>query len=183
MDENGVAERIREIADRAAEELGFELVHADVGVLGRSAAVRIFIDKPGGVTHDDCSAMSQHVGTVLDVEDFISNTYTLEVSSPGLERGLYKRADYERFAGHLAKLKTREAVDGQRNFRGRLVGVEGGDVLFDDKTSGRVRIPLAVVVKANLEIDVEEEFRRAEERERQEKQKAAERRAGTMGRS
>ena len=183
MDENGVAERIREIADRAAEELGFELVHADVGVLGRSAAVRIFIDKPGGVTHDDCSAMSQHVGTVLDVEDFISNTYTLEVSSPGLERGLYKRADYERFAGHLAKLKTREAVDGQRNFRGRLVGVEGEDVLFDDKTSGRVRIPLAAVVKANLEIDVEEEFRRAEERERQEKQKAAERRAGTMGRS
>ena len=183
MDENGVAERIREITERAAGELGFEHVHTDVGVLGRSAAVRIFIDKPGGVTHDDCSAMSQHVGTALDVEDFISNTYTLEVSSPGLERGLYKRADYERFAGHLAKLKTREAVDGQRNFRGRLVGVEGGDVLFDDKTSGRVRIPLAVVVQANLEIDVEEEFRRAEERERQEKQKAAERRAGTMGRS
>ena len=166
MDENGVAERIREIAERAAGELGFELVHTDVGVLGRSAAVRIFIDKPGGVTHDDCSAMSQHVSTVLDVEDFISNTYTLEVSSPGLERGLYKRADYERFAGRMAKLKTRQPVNGQRNFRGTLVGVEGDDVVFEDKTNGRVRVPLDIIVKANLEVDVEEEFRLAEERER-----------------
>ena len=184
MDENGVAERIREVAEKAAGELGFELVHAEIGVLGRSAAVRIFIDKPGGITHEDCSAMSQHVGTVLDVEDFISNTYTLEVSSPGLERGLYKRADYERFAGQLAKLKTREPLDGQRNFRGRLAGVEGEQILFDDKTSGRVRIPLGIVAKANLEIDVEEEFRLAAEREKQEKQQqAAERRAGSMGKS
>ncbi|HYP52287.1 MAG TPA: ribosome maturation factor RimP, partial [Pyrinomonadaceae bacterium] len=165
-------------------ELGLELVHAEIGVLGRSAAVRVFIDKPGGITHEDCSAMSHHVGTMLDVEDFISNTYTLEVSSPGLERGLYKRADYERFAGRLAKLKAREPVNGQRNFRGRLAGVEGDEVLFDDKTSGRVRIPLAVVAKANLEIDVEEEFRLAAERERQEKQQqAAEKRAGTMRKS
>lgn len=181
MDENGVAERIREVAGRAADELGFELVHAEIGVLGRSAAVRVFIDKPGGVTHEDCSAMSHHMGTVLDVEDFISSTYTLEVSSPGLERGLYKREDYERFAGRLAKLKSREPVDGQRNFRGRLAGVEGEEIIFDDKTSGRVRIPLAAVAKANLEIDVEEEFRLAAERERQEKkQQAAEKRAGGM---
>ena len=103
------------------------------------------------------------------MEDFIPGAYTLEVSSPGLERGLYSRGDYERFAGHLAKIRTRGAVGGQRNFRGRIAGVEGEEVLFDDKTSGRVRVPLAEIAKANLEIDIEEEFRLAEEREREKK--------------
>jgi ribosome maturation factor RimP len=166
MESVEVEGRIREIAEKVAADHGLELVHADVGVIGRSAAVRIFIDKPGGVTHEDCSTVSHHVGTLLDVEDYISSTYTLEVSSPGLERGLYKRADYERFSGHMAKMKVRAPINGQRNFRGRIVGVEGDAVVFDDKTSGKVKIPLGVVIKANLEIDVEEEFRLAAERER-----------------
>jgi ribosome maturation factor RimP len=165
-----VEERIRGIAERVAAEHELELVHAEVGVLGRNAAVRIFIDKPGGVTHEDCSTVSHHVGTLLDVEDYISSTYTLEVSSPGLERGLYKRADYERFAGHLAKMKAREPVNGQRNFKGRIVRVEGDKVIFDDKTSGEVKVPLAAIAKANLEIDVEEEFHLAAEREKAAKQ-------------
>jgi ribosome maturation factor RimP len=162
-----VEQRIREIAERVVTEQGLEFVHAEVGMLGRSAAVRIFIDKPGGVTHEDCSAVSHHVGTILDVEDFIHSAYTLEVSSPGLERGLYKRADYERFAGQLARLKARQPVNGQRNFRGRIVGLAGDDVLFDDRTNGRVRVPFEQIAKANLEIDIEEEFRLAAERERQ----------------
>jgi ribosome maturation factor RimP len=165
--------RVREIVERVATEHGFEHVHTEIGVVGRNAAVRIFIDKPGGVTHEDCSAVSHHVGTILDVEDFISSTYNLEVSSPGLERGLYKLADYERFAGRDAKVRTREAINGQRNFRGRIVSVEGDAVVFDDKTSGRVTFAVSSVAKANLEIDVEEEFRRAEERERAAKQRAA----------
>jgi ribosome maturation factor RimP len=162
-----IEERVRELAERTARERGLELVHVELAGAGRSRALRVFIDKPGGVTHDDCSEVSQHLGTVLDVEDFIHEPYTLEVSSPGLERGLYRREDYERFAGSLAKLRTREPVGNQRNFRGRLAGVEGDDVLFDDRTTGRVSIPLAWVAKANLEIDVEEEFRRAEQRERE----------------
>lgn len=166
MESSEVEERIRAIAERVAAEHGLELVHAEVGVLGRNAAVRLFIDKPGGVTHADCSQVSHHVGTLLDVEDYINSTYTLEVSSPGLERGLYKLADYERFAGHLAKMKAREPVNGQRNFKGRIRGVEGETVVFDDKTSGEVRVPLKVIAKANLEIDVEEEFRLAAEREK-----------------
>jgi ribosome maturation factor RimP len=167
LETTDIEQRIREIAERVAAEQGLEFVHAEVGALGRSAAVRIFIDKPGGVTHEDCSMVSQHVGTILDVEDFIHSAYTLEVSSPGLERGLYKRADYERFAGHLAKLKTRQPIDGQRNFRGRIVGVEDNTVLFADKTSGRVTVPLEQIAKANLEIDIEAEFRRAAEREQE----------------
>ena len=166
MESAEMEERIRAIAERVATEHGYEHVHTEVGVLGRNAAVRIFIDKPGGVTHQDCSTVSHHVGTVLEVEDWVNSAYTLEVSSPGLERGLYKRADYERFAGHLAKMKSREAVNGQRNFKGRIVGVEGDKVVFDDNTNGRVKVPVASIVKANLEIDVEEEFRLAAEREK-----------------
>jgi ribosome maturation factor RimP len=162
--------RIRDIVERVTGEHGLEHVHTEVGVLGRNAAVRIFIDKPGGVTHEDCATVSHHVGTVLEVEDWVNSAYTLEVSSPGLERGLYKRADYERFAGRLAKMKSREAVNGQRNFKGRIAGIEGDQILFDDNTSGRVKVPFASVVKANLEIDVEEEFRLAAERERAAKQ-------------
>ena len=165
-DEVSIAERVREIAERAAAERGLELVHAEVSGGGRAPVVRIYIDKPGGVTHEDCSEVSHHVGAIFDVEDFISSSYTLEVSSPGLERGLYKREDYERFAGRPAKIKSRSAVNGQRNFAGRIVGVEGEQVVFDDRTNGRVLIPLADIAKANLEIDVEEEFRRAEARER-----------------
>jgi ribosome maturation factor RimP len=77
-----------------------------------------------------------------------------------LERGLYKRADYERFAGSNAKMKTRQPIAGQRNFRGRLLGVEGDEVVFDDRTSGSVRIPLEIIKQANIEVDVEEELRR-----------------------
>jgi ribosome maturation factor RimP len=167
--QGSIESRLREIAGRAAAERGVELVHVELAGGARSPVVRIFIDKPGGVTHADCSEVSTHVSTVLDVEDFIHEAYTLEVSSPGLERGLYGRADFERFAGRLARIRTRGAVGGQRNFRGRIVAVEGEEIVFEDKTTGRVRVPLSEVAKANLEIDVEEEFRLAEERERQKK--------------
>jgi ribosome maturation factor RimP len=160
-----IGERVREIAERVALDHGLELVHAEVAGPEGKPIIRLFIDKPDGVTHEDCSKISLHVGTVLDVEDFIHSPYTLEVSSPGLERGLYKRQDYERFAGHAAKMKARQPVNGQRNFRGQILGVEGDFIIFEDKTSGRVRVPLDGIVKANLEIDVEAEFRRAKERE------------------
>jgi ribosome maturation factor RimP len=159
-----IEERVQAIAERVAIDNGVELVHAEVAGPDNKPIVRIFIDKPEGVTHQDCSAVSLHVGTILDVEDFIHSAYTLEVSSPGLDRGLYKPADYERFAGSLAKMKTHQPVGGQRNFRGRLLGLEGGEVLFEDRTSGPVRVPLASIAKANLEIDVEQEFRRAQGR-------------------
>ncbi|HWS53352.1 MAG TPA: ribosome maturation factor RimP [Pyrinomonadaceae bacterium] len=165
-EEVSVEGRVRELAERVASERGLELVHAEVAGGARTPIVRVFIDKPDGVTHEDCTEVSHHLGALFDVEDFIPSSYTLEVSSPGLERGLYKREDYERFAGKPAKLKSRVAVGGQRNFTGRIVGVEGDSVVFDDKTNGRVLIPLEGVAKANLEIDVEEEFRRAEARER-----------------
>ncbi len=165
MDQGSVAERVLELAEQTAIDHGVELVHAEVAGPEGHPIIRVFIDKPEGITHHDCSDVSHHLGTVLDVEDFIHSAYTLEVSSPGIERGLYKPADYERFAGHLAKIKTRSPIKNQRNFRGRIVGLADSEVIFEDNTSGRVRIPTSGIAKANLEIDVEEEFRKARERE------------------
>ena len=162
MGSSSVEERVRQIAENVAIDHGLELVHAEVAGPEQKPIVRIFIDKPNGVTHEDCSEVSFHVGTILDVEDFIHSAYTLEVSSPGLERGLYKLADYDRFAGKQVKLRTRSPLSGQRNFRGLLLGIDGENVLFEDRTSGRVTIPLGIIAKANLELDVEEEFRRAQ---------------------
>src|SRR4029453_10441477 len=161
MGNESIAARVQEIAEQVAIDHGLELVHAEVAGPENKPIVRIFIDKPQGVTHEDCSEVSTHLGTILDVEDFIHASYTLEVSSPGLERGLYKRADYERFAGSAATMKTRQPRDGQRNFRGQLLGVDGTDVLFEDRTNGKVRIPLDIITKANLEVDVSDELRRS----------------------
>jgi ribosome maturation factor RimP len=160
MGSRSVENRLQEIAEQVAIDHGVELVHAEVVGPEHRPTVRVFIDKPGGVTHEDCSEVSLHLDTILDVEDPIHSAYTLEVSSPGLERGLYKRSDFERFAGSFAKMKTRSPIYGQRNFRGRLIGVDGEDLLFEDRTSGRVRVPLETIAKANLEIDFEQEFRR-----------------------
>ena len=160
MGQNSIAERVQQLAEQVAIDHGLELVHTEVAGPENKPIVRVFIDKPHGVTHDDCSEVSLHLGTILDVEDFIHASYTLEVSSPGLERGLYKRADYERFAGSDAKLKTRQPIDGQRNFRGRILGVDENDVLFEDRTNGRVRIPFDIITRANLEVDLSQELRR-----------------------
>src|SRR6476620_1240768 len=160
MTDSSIGQKVQEIAERVAIDHGLELVHAEVAGPENKPIVRVFIDKPHGVTHDDCSEVSLHLGTILDVEDFIHASYTLEVSSPGLERGLYKRTDYERFAGSDAKLKTRQPIDGQRNFRGRLLGIQENDVLLEDRTNGRVRIPLDIITKANLEVYLGQELRR-----------------------
>jgi ribosome maturation factor RimP len=165
MDSRSVAERVREIAEQAAIDHAVELVHAEVAGPEGQPTVRLFIDKPGGVTIDDCSQVSHQMSTVLDVEDFIHSAYVLEVSSPGLERGLYKRADYERFTGSRARIKARSPIKGQRNFRGRILGFENDNVIVEDQTSGRVEIPLAGIVKSNLEVDVDSELRRKRDRE------------------
>ena len=165
MDSSSVVERVCQIAEQAAIDHGVELVHTEVAGPEGHPIVRVFIDKPNGVTHKDCSEVSTQISTVLDVEDFIHSAYTLEVSSPGLERGLYKLADYERFAGSQARFKTRVAVNNQRNFRGRIAGIENDNVVFEDRTSGRVKLPFEAIAKANLEIDVDSEFHRAREQE------------------
>jgi ribosome maturation factor RimP len=155
-----IDEKVQESAVRIAEENNLELVRAEtVGTIA-NLTVRVFIDKPEGVTHEDCAAVSRQLGEIFDAEDFIPSSYLLEVSSPGIERGLYNLKDFEKFAGKLAKVKTNVAFGGQRNFRGRIAEIDGDEIVFEDKTKGAVRFPYSAVVKANLEIDLEEELSR-----------------------
>ena len=114
-------DKVREIAQRVADSSGLELVDVDLRGGGKARRLRIFIDKPEGVTHEDCSNFSREVGTIFDVEGAVpGGSYTLEVSSPGLDRKLLKASDYQRFVGSLVKLTTRDPIGGNRHFEGRL---------------------------------------------------------------
>lgn len=155
-----IDEQIREISARIAEENGLEIVHTQVVGGAKNLIVRVFIDKQGGVSHEDCVLVSRQIDSVLETDDFLPTNYLLEVSSPGLERELYSLKDFERFAGNLAKVKTSEPFDGQKNFRGRITGVEGEEIIFEDNSKGTARFPFRAVVKANLEIDLEAELKR-----------------------
>jgi ribosome maturation factor RimP len=146
-------EAISEIIERVAAREGLELVHWEAVGPRNNFVLRIYIDKPGGVTHGDCEKVSNQVGTLLDVEDLISNRYVLEVSSPGIERGLYKRADYERFSGSRIKVRVSEPIEGQRNFRGRLIGIIGENISLDADGRGQIEIPYEQIVKANIEYE------------------------------
>ncbi|MBP6820905.1 MAG: ribosome maturation factor RimP [Acidobacteria bacterium] len=147
--------RISEIVERVTAREGIELVHVEIAG-GRNPILRIFIDKPGGVTIDDCANVSERVSLILDVEDPIPGEYTLEVASPGLDRGLYKESDYERFAGLPAHVKLSESINGQRNFHGKLIGLdrEGETTAILEDESGKVcRLPFSKIIKANVDIE------------------------------
>jgi ribosome maturation factor RimP len=146
-------EAIAGIIERVAAREGLELVHWEVVGGPGNFMLRIYIDKPGGVSHADCELVSNQVGTLLDVEDLIPHRYVLEVSSPGLERGLYKRGDYGRFAGRRIKLKTSEPINGQRNFRGKLLSLVDDRVHLDADDRGEIEIPYEQIVKANIEYE------------------------------
>ena len=148
--------RISEIIERVASREELEYVHAELVGGSGNGILRIFIDKPGGVNHEDCAAVSDQVGLILDVEDLIASHYTLEVSSPGLDRGLYKPNDYERFAGLPAHIKLLTPLDGQRNFHGTLMGLDQEGLLvalLDDEKGQRHRLPLDQIAKANVDIE------------------------------
>jgi len=154
---------IRDIAGRVATAHGVEVVEVEMRGGGKARTLKITIDKPEGVTHDDCANVSREVSTILDVEDAVPGAaYTLEVSSPGLDRKLLRAEDYRRFAGSRVKLMTREPVNGNRHFEGRLESFENGKLMLEMITSKKkpkpghahpgpkVEIDLANVEKANL---------------------------------
>jgi ribosome maturation factor RimP len=151
---------IRAIAERVAASLGVEVVEVELRGGGKSRMLRVFIDKPGGVTHEDCANLSREMSTILDVEDAVpGGSYLLEVSSPGLDRKLSRAADFERFQGSRLKLTTRDPVNGNRHFEGRLEHFEAGRLILDlaearkksrPETPQKLEIELANVEKANL---------------------------------
>jgi ribosome maturation factor RimP len=140
---------IQGFAEPLLADMGMELVEIQFRREGHGWVLRLFIDKEGGVTIDDCATVSREISAYLEVEDLIDHAYHLEVSSPGLERPLRKRDDFTRFAERLARIKLREPINGQRVLIGTLLGLEGEAVLleFDKET---VRIDLENIAKARL---------------------------------
>jgi len=147
-----VADRVRAIADLILTEQRIELVEVEYRREAKGWVLRLYIDKEGGVTLDDCSRISQAVGRSLDVEDFILNPYTLEVSSPGLTRLLKNEKDFLRYRNRLIKVRTIDPVENRRQFKGKLLGTSEGRIEIE-VDGGVFQIPLSNVAKANLEID------------------------------
>jgi len=171
-------ERVREIAERVAASSGLEVVEIEILGGGKARMLRVFLDKAAagtvaqndplaglteGVTHEDCANFSREFGTILDVEDVMPGSYTLEVSSPGLDRKLIKAADFVRFTGSRMKLTTRQPVGNNRNFEGRLESFKDGRLTLDLSVAShksrkkmgaaageKIEIEFANVEKANL---------------------------------
>ena len=158
--EAGIVEQVKNAATRVAATHGLELFDVQFRREAYGMVLRVQIDRPGpaataeeSVSVQDCSHVSRDLSALLDVEDFIPVAYTLEVSSPGLDRPLRGRADFERFSGRRAKVVMREAVDGQTFFRGRLAGVDADAALIDGDDGRQHRVPLGLVTRANLEVE------------------------------
>jgi len=163
-------DRIREIAERVAASSGLEVVEVEFLGGGKARMLRVFLDKPAAgadplarVTHEDCANFSREFGTILDVEDVMPGSYTLEVSSPGLDRKLTKAADFTRFTGSRMKLMTRQPVGNNRHFEGRLESFKDGRLSLDlsvashksrkkmgEAAGEKIEIEFANVEKANL---------------------------------
>jgi ribosome maturation factor RimP len=155
-----VVEQVRAVAARVASTYGLDIFDVQFRREAPGMVLRVQIDRPGSgataeesVSVEDCARVSRDLSAVLDVDDIVPTAYTLEVSSPGLDRPLRGAEDYRRFAGRRAKLVMREAVDGQTFFKGRLAGLDDRHVLIETDQGRRHRVPLQVITRANLEVE------------------------------
>jgi len=153
-------EQIRAIAERVAASRGLEVWDIQSRREAGGHVVRVFIDRPGpsarpddSVSIEDCAEVNREIGTILDVEDPLPFAYTLEVSSPGLDRPLRAAGDYRRFAGRLAKVVVSEPVDNQKAFEGRLCGVDQDEVLLEAPNGRRHRLPMRLITRGRLEVE------------------------------
>jgi ribosome maturation factor RimP len=142
--------RVREIASRVAEGSGLDLVFVEIGRMGGRRILKLTIDREGGVNLDDCADFSRRVGAYLEAEDPIPGAYSLEVSSPGLDRRLVRLSDYTRFQGQTAKVTLGAPIEGRRNFTGKLSGLEGQEILLEIEEGRTVRLPFDSVEMARL---------------------------------
>lgn len=147
-------EKIRAIAERVVTSEGLTLVDVELKGGRVNPLLRVYIDKPEGVSHAHCQLVSEQLSAILDVEDLFPASYLLEVSSPGLDRKLVKPRDFEHFAGRRARLVLREAIGQQKVVEGRLAGFEGGRVRMDLAEGGRAEFELANISKARLIVEL-----------------------------
>ena len=153
-------DRVKEIATRVAAAYGLEIFDLTMRRESGGEVLRVVLDRPGpaatpedSVSIQDCEKVSHELSTILDVEDVIKGAYTLEVSSPGLDRPLRHADDYRRFAGRAAKIVTREPVNRQTAFAGRIRGIDGDDVLFENEGGKELRLPLGLISRARLDVE------------------------------
>ncbi len=149
-----IVNRITELGEKSALGTPIEIVEVELRGAGKARLLRVYIDKPGGVTHGDCELISERLGRLLDEEDAVpSDSYTLEVSSPGLERRLTRPRDFERVVGQRIRLTVRNPIEGQTRFEGKLTGFAGGTLEMETAPQHLVRVPLDQVHKANLKFE------------------------------
>ncbi len=141
-------EKIAVLIEPSLEAMGYELVRVQLSG-GQNQILQVMAERDGGMTVDNCADVSRAISALLDVEDPIAGAYTLEVSSPGIDRPLVRAKDYDRFKGFDAKVETRHAIEGRRRFKGRLDGVDGDEVVVTTQ-NGEARIPLDDIAKAKL---------------------------------
>ena len=154
VENTGLTNQVTHLGERAAAGTQIEIAEVQIRGAGKSRLVRIYIDKPGGVTHGDCELISEKLGQLLDEEDVIpDDSYTLEVSSPGIERRLSKPRDFERAVGQRIKLTTLEPVEGRTSLEGKLEQIADGNLGVEIAPGNLVHIPLHQVRKANLKFE------------------------------
>ena len=147
-----IALKAKDIAEPLCEDMGIELVDVEYLMERGHWVLRLYIDRPGGVTLDDCARVSRELGTLLDVEDVVPQSYSLEVSSPGLDRPLKRERDFQKAMGKKIRLRTIEPIEGRRNFKALVVGVEDGVVVLKDSEGRLWKINIDNIEKARCEI-------------------------------
>ncbi|MCD5405514.1 MAG: ribosome maturation factor RimP [Desulfotomaculum sp.] len=152
VNKRNIVARVEELAQPIAIAIGLEIVDVEYVKEGSKWYLRVFIDKPGGVSLDDCQELSTALSDILDAQDLISHSYMLEVSSPGIERPLKKPEDYKRFIGKKVLIRTYTPLDGRKKFTGQLLGFDNGEIQLEVDNK-RILIPLEKVSKANLSVE------------------------------
>tara|TARA_B100000959_G_scaffold260179_1_gene296456 strand:- start:834 stop:1307 length:474 start_codon:yes stop_codon:yes gene_type:complete len=147
-----INEKIQRLVRPIVEAEEMELVDVEYKK-GQNSVLRIFIDKPEGVNVSDCTKISTQVGAFLDIEDLIENNYVLEVSSPGLDRPLKNKADYDRNKGKLIKVSLYAPLEGKKTFIGRIIGADDQKVILKEKSEKIIDIPFAAIAKGKLKIE------------------------------
>jgi ribosome maturation factor RimP len=156
MKESGSTQRqmlltkITHMADQVAAPMGMEVILVELKGSGNASIVRMFLDQPGGISLDDCERFSRQFSVILDVEDWIPFSYTLEVSSPGINRPLVKESDFRRFCGKDIKVSTRLPINGRKNFKGSIADVTDGRIEIQIAPDKTVTVALMDIEKANL---------------------------------
>lgn len=152
MENNRILEKLEAIISPILENLGYQLVDCELITNTGRMILRVYIDKDGGITIGDCSSVSRSIGDVIEIEDILKKAYSLEVSSPGLDRPLRKPEDFKRFSGSTVKLKTARPVNGRSNYKGLLEGMDGNDIVI--RVDGvECRVPITELSKARVEPD------------------------------